>query len=56
MVCFYDYECDLGDGWESFEVHKDPPALHLQALQMGANILTYVFLGNNGISNSNTQP
>lgn len=43
MVCFYDYECDLGDGWESPEVHKDSPERHQKALQMGANILSYAF-------------
>jgi len=43
LVCFYDYECDLGDGWESYEVHKDSPATHLAALQMGANLISYVF-------------
>ena len=56
MVCFYDYECDLGDGWESFEVHKDPPSVHLQALQMGANILNYVLLGNNQPEKTITKP
>ena len=45
VVCFYDYECDLGDGWESYDVHKDPPELHLKALKMGANILQYAFIG-----------
>jgi hypothetical protein len=25
LVCFYDAECDLGDGWESAEIHKDSP-------------------------------
>ncbi len=43
LVCFYTYECDLGDGWESPQVHKDPPEKRLQALQMGANIVQYVF-------------
>jgi hypothetical protein len=43
LICFYDYECDLGDGWESYEVHKDSPDAHLKALKMGANILQYVF-------------
>ncbi len=43
MVCFYDYECDLGDGWESLEVHKDSPENHIKALKMGANILSYCF-------------
>jgi hypothetical protein len=44
LVCFYDVECDLGDGWESFEVHKDSPEAHEKALQMGANILSYAFM------------
>ncbi len=43
LVCFYDYECDLGDGWEDWEVHKDPEALRQKALQMGANIVQYAF-------------
>lgn len=44
LVCFYDYECDLGDGWESYEIHKDSPEAHEKALKMGANIISYVFL------------
>ena len=43
LVCFYDYECDLGDGWEDPEVHKDSPEKRLKALQMGANMIQYVF-------------
>lgn len=43
LVCFYDYECDLGDGWEDAEVHKDSADKRLKALQMGANIVQYVF-------------
>ena len=43
LVVFYSYECDLGDGWEDPEVHKDPPDIRLKALQMGANIVSYVF-------------
>ena len=43
LVCFYTYECDLGDGWEDQEVHKDPEAVRQQALQMGANIIQYAF-------------
>jgi hypothetical protein len=43
LVVFYDYECDLGDGWEVEEVHHDPLEIRIKALQMGANILTYVF-------------
>jgi hypothetical protein len=43
LVCFYDYECDLGDGWEDYEVHKDSPEIHQKALKMGANLIQYVF-------------
>lgn len=43
LVVFYSYECDLGDGWEDQEVHKDPEEVRLQALKMGANIVQYVF-------------
>ncbi len=44
LVCFYDYECDLGDGWEDADVHNDSANKRKQALQMGANIISYVFL------------
>lgn len=43
LVVLYTYECDLGDGWEDPQVHKDPEETHFKALRMGANILTYVF-------------
>jgi hypothetical protein len=43
LVCFYTYETDLGDGWEDPNVHKDTQIKHQQALQMGANIISYVF-------------
>jgi hypothetical protein len=45
LVCFYSYDCDLGDGWEDPEVHHDPPEKRLAALQMGANLIQYVFGG-----------
>ena len=45
LVCFYDFECDLGDGWESYEVHKDSPEARQKALKMGANIIQYVLMG-----------
>jgi hypothetical protein len=45
LICFYDFECDLGDGWESPEVHKNSEETRLKALKMGANILMYAFLG-----------
>ena len=42
LVCFYSYECDLGNGWEDAGTYPDdPPAKHEAALQMGANLLTY---------------
>ena len=43
LVCFYTYECDLGDGWEDFAVHKDSESTRQKALKMGANIIRYVF-------------
>ncbi len=43
LVCFYTYECDLGDGWEDPEVHNDPPDKRLEALRMGANIIRFAF-------------
>lgn len=43
LVLFYDFECDLGDGWEDESVHNDPIEIRTKALQMGANILQYVF-------------
>ena len=45
LVCFYDYECDLSDGWEDSDVHNDSEETRTKALQMGANILSYTFLG-----------
>lgn len=45
LVVFYDFECDLGDGWEDASVHKDSEAARTKALQMGANLLQYAFTG-----------
>lgn len=45
LICFYSFECDLGDGWEDQSIHNDPQDKRLQALQMGANIIEYVFKG-----------
>lgn len=50
LVCFYDFESDLGDGWESFEVHTDSPEAHLKALKMGANIIQYVLMGGENVA------
>jgi hypothetical protein len=43
LVCFYSFDCDLGDGWEDSEVHHDSEEKRLQALKMGANIISYCF-------------
>ena len=43
LVCFYDVECDLGDGWEDPEVHNDSEEKRTAALKMGANIIQYAF-------------
>lgn len=45
LVLLYTSETDLNDGWEDPEVHKDPPQKRAEALQMGANIISYVFMG-----------
>lgn len=45
LVCFYDYECDLGDGWEDPSVHGDSEETRKKALQMGANILQFALMG-----------
>ena len=43
LILLFTYESDLGDGWEDPEVHNDPKEVRLKALQMGANIISYVF-------------
>jgi hypothetical protein len=43
LVCLYTYETDLSDGWEDPQVHNDPTEKRRQALQMGANIISYAF-------------
>ena len=43
LIVLFTYESDLGDGWENPEIHNDPESTRLKALQMGANILQYVF-------------
>jgi len=47
LVCFFNFECDIGDGWEDPEVHHDPDEKRQQALKMGANIIQYVLMGEN---------
>ncbi|GAB3181477.1 DUF4159 domain-containing protein [Telluribacter humicola] len=41
LVCFYSYECDLGNGWEDQSVYNNPEEIRQQALRMGANLLDY---------------
>ena len=46
LVCFYSYECDLGNGWEDQSVYNDPEPMRQQALRMGANLLQYAVTTN----------
>lgn len=43
LVLLFTYETDLGNGWENPEIHNNPPEVRLKALQMGANLIKYVF-------------
>ena len=43
LICFYDYESDLSDGWEDKSIHNNPQNIRLKALKMGANIIEYAF-------------
>jgi hypothetical protein len=45
LLCFYDTECDLGDGWEDYQVHRDPESVRSLALQMGANLIQFAMGG-----------
>lgn len=43
LVCLYDYECDLGNGWEDLGTYgSDKAETHEKALKMGANIINYI--------------
>jgi hypothetical protein len=53
LLVFYTYESDLGDGWEDAEVHKDSDETRQKALQMGANMISYVFTLQGEESSSN---
>ncbi len=53
LVLYYTYEVDLGNGWEDQAVHSNPEQVRLKALQMGANILQYVFNRQNDTTTSN---
>jgi hypothetical protein len=41
LAVFYDYQSDLGDGWEDPDVHKDPAEKHETAIRMGVNLIAY---------------
>jgi len=41
LVVFYSYDCDLGDGLEDEEIHRDPPEKREEALRMALNIVHY---------------
>lgn len=43
LVCLFDYECDLGNGWEDLGTYPtDTKETHDKALKMGANIIHYL--------------
>lgn len=43
LMLLFTFESDLGDGWESPDVHNDPEEVRQKALKMGANIIKYAF-------------
>jgi hypothetical protein len=44
LVCFYTFECDLGNGWEDYGTYAgDSQEARLKALRMGANLIQYIF-------------
>ena len=44
LVCFFTWECDLGDGWEDQDVHNDSQETRAKAFRMGSNIVRYAFM------------
>lgn len=52
LVCLYTIESDLGDGWEDPRVHNDTQENHIKSLRMGANIIQFIFLGNDSSKGS----
>jgi len=43
MVCYYTFECDLGNGWEDYGTYpEDTQEKRMSALKMGANLVQYV--------------
>jgi hypothetical protein len=41
MALYYTYESNPGDGWADPEVHNDPEAKRIEALQFGTNIVLF---------------
>jgi hypothetical protein len=41
LVCFYDYQADICDGWEDESVHGDPAEKRKAAIEMGTNVILY---------------
>ena len=45
VVCFYDYQCDLGNGWEDYGTYTgDTQETRTKALKMGANLVQYALI------------
>lgn len=43
IVLLYTHESDLGNGWEDKDVYFDDDAIRTKAMEMGVNIISYVF-------------
>ena len=43
LVCYYDYESNLSDGWEDASMHNNPEEVRLKALKMGASMIEHAF-------------
>ncbi|MBN8217876.1 MAG: DUF4159 domain-containing protein [Spirochaetes bacterium] len=41
LMVLYTVNTDIGDGWAPWQVHKDPEAVRLLALQFGVNVILY---------------
>lgn len=42
VMCYYTFECDLGNGWEDFGTYpEDTQESRSKALKMGANLIQY---------------
>ncbi|KXK33586.1 MAG: hypothetical protein UZ16_OP3001002212 [Candidatus Hinthialibacteria bacterium OLB16] len=44
LAVLYDWNSDIGNGWEDPQVHKDPEEKRREALRMGTNLLMYALL------------